>query len=111
MARYWWPSREARTLDELEVKNLKDRATVNDQLRHLDEALANQNLVEHERADLRARRTEMEHHRTGILDDERTLATRRQTLILQSTARATWAAAAAAVSPLFWEGLRLLLKH
>jgi hypothetical protein len=51
----------------------------------------------------RARINRMQHFRTGILDIDRTLGTRRQNLLLATTAQATWAAAAAAVSPVLWE--------
>jgi len=104
----WLPGQEARRLERLSLEALQERRAVGSQLWRLEKAAVREDLSEKRRARLQRRIRATERLREALLDTERSLATRRQTLLLATTARATWAAALAALAGLALALLQLL---
>jgi hypothetical protein len=102
---------EARRLQYLEAENLKQREIINQHLLDLETALIERELTEQQAADLQRRIKKMERFRDAALDAERSIATRQQTLLLATTARATWAAVLVALAALATAVAPLLLRR
>ena len=107
----WLPGLEARRLERLALENLRERQLVGSQLWRLEKAAVREDLSEKRRARLQRRIRATERLREAFLDTERSLATRRQTLLLATTARATWAAALAALAALALALLQVVLPR